>query len=222
MEWTASKEDEAEGEGTGSVYAYNPSPMFLVPKGVLREAACGCSVMDVAFLAGAAPEKKGERLRRERTAGSMADYGLLGSAHMLFSLPEAEWYDEWTDTDDEDAAPSLPHVLSAAAEAKGRAQKAYCVTIPTGDEERWLQLPPLPYLRHGAADHMLTRYVEVLGVVCGEKAAPLLAPMAQPGPLPLAPRPQLQAPPQRTTTDPDVWEACKLSGTPRGSVSTKS
>ena len=188
------------------------------------------------------PEKKAERVRREKTARSMAGYGLLGSVHLVFSLPEAEWHDEWKDSDDEDededeagqqqqraGGSSLPHVLSAAAEQEGSAQQCCCVSIPTSDEERWLRLPPLPYLRHGAEDHQLSRYVDVLGAACGEKVAPLLAPIAQPGPLPLAPRPQVvpsptpepePAPslspvgavggPPRTTTDPEVWEACRL------------
>lgn len=103
----------------------------------------------------AAPDSKSDRLRREATA-SMAAYGLLGSAHMLFSLPEEEWYDEWKDSSDDDderenhGQPSLPHVLSAAAEQPGPVQRCCCVTVPFADEERWLRLPPLPYLRHGA------------------------------------------------------------------------
>jgi hypothetical protein len=77
---------------------------------------------------------------------------------MLFTLPEEEWHDEWKDSSDDDdedgqedhSNPSLPHVLSAAVEQQGAAQRCWCVTIPTADEERWLRLPPLPYLRHGA------------------------------------------------------------------------
>jgi hypothetical protein len=48
-------------------------------------------------------------------------------------------------------------------------------------------------------------------VACGLKIAPLLAPMAQPGPLPLAPRPKVAATTSlpRTTTNPEVWRACK-------------
>ena len=99
---------------------------------------------------------KKDRIRRENIASHMAAYGLLGSAHMLFSLPEEDWHDEWNDSSDDDeekeedhSKPSLPHVLSAAAEQQGAAQRCWCVTIPTADEERWLRLPPLPYLRHG-------------------------------------------------------------------------
>ena len=104
----------------------------------------------------ATPDSKSDRLRREATACSMTAYGLLGSAHMLFSLPEEDWYDEWKDSSDDDderedhGKPSLPHVLSAGTEQQGQAQRCCCVTVPFADEERWLRLPPLPYLRHGA------------------------------------------------------------------------
>jgi len=126
------------------------------------------------------------------------------------NVGQAERFDEWQDSSDEGEAAAdggeeaLPHVLRAAAEQKGVAQAAHLVSVGAGDEERWLRMPPLPYLRHGAEDHTLSRYVDAMAVVCGERPAPLLAPLAQPGPLPLAPRP-----PARTATNPDVFEACR-------------
>lgn len=103
----------------------------------------------------APPDNMKDRLRREKTASSMAAYGLLGSAHMMFSLPEEECFDEWKDSSDDEhtedpTKSTLPHVLRVAAEQQGSAQRCWCVTVATGDEERWLRLPPLPYLRHGA------------------------------------------------------------------------
>ena len=69
-------------------------------------------------------------------------------------------------------------------------------------------------------DHQLSRYVEVIGAACGLKVAPLLAPLVQPGPLPLAPRPNIvaRASLQRTSTNPEVWAACRTQTDPESEL----